>query len=383
MLDSCTRCPDGGLPATTYGFLLGYLNVPSFVYSSCGTIMTLPWSFKFLMGAMNDCVPICGLRRKPYMALGWALCCAMLLLLFFLPLPPPYYCVDAATGMYRIDAPPCNPAAAGSSGVPVVLMAAAAVGYVVADVAADGLTVTYARSEPAEIRGYTQSTAYMVRALGQVCAYTLVGLGMNGHEYLGSFRTGLSFNAVCLCFAVCSGLMVPVCLFLVDEPRALDASGSLSEYWAATWALLRSRAFFYTVLWQFFNPAIQYVATTAGAPVQRYWAGVEALQSNLFNIVALLLFALVLRVVRDRFLNVSWRLMLALTTVVLQLLDMPFSLLTTFDIVRNQCARPAHLPAHSHAPRRSDAPLPAPTSLRPQSVAAAPAAQTFTSATRW
>ena len=28
----------GGLPATTYGFLLGYLHVPSYVYSTAGTV---------------------------------------------------------------------------------------------------------------------------------------------------------------------------------------------------------------------------------------------------------------------------------------------------------------------------------------------------------
>ena len=78
----------GGLPATTYGFFLGYLNVPSYVYSACGTVITLPWSFKFFLGALNDCVPIAGYRRKPYMALGWAICCAMLVALSQLKLPP-------------------------------------------------------------------------------------------------------------------------------------------------------------------------------------------------------------------------------------------------------------------------------------------------------
>lgn len=304
----------GGLPATTYGFLLGYLNVPSFVYSSCGTILTLPWSFKFFMGAMNDCVPICGYRRKPYMVFGWALCCAMLVLLYLLPLPAPYYCVDEVTGQYLLEQPPCNPAAADSGGVPSLLMMAAAVGYVIADVAADGLTVQYARAEPVERRGYTQSTAYMVRACGQIAAYALVGLGMNGPEYLGSFRSGLSFNQVCLVFAVCSGMMVPIAGIFVEEPRLLE-SASLREYWRATWEMLESKAFFFVVLWQFFNPMIQYVATTAGSYVQRYWAGVESLQSNLFNIIGYVLFTLVLGVVRDRFLNASWRKMLALTTI--------------------------------------------------------------------
>jgi hypothetical protein len=33
----------GGLPATIYGFFLGYLAVPSYVYSTVVQIVTLPW----------------------------------------------------------------------------------------------------------------------------------------------------------------------------------------------------------------------------------------------------------------------------------------------------------------------------------------------------
>ena len=138
----------GGLPATVYGFFIGYLNVPAYVYSTAGVIMTLPWSFKFLLGALNDCVPIFGYRRKPYMVLGWLLCTIFLLLLYIWPLPAPYYCLDNVTHAYRVDAPPCNPASAGEGGVPTLLMMGACLGYVIADVAADGLTVQYARAEP-------------------------------------------------------------------------------------------------------------------------------------------------------------------------------------------------------------------------------------------
>ena len=135
----------GGLPATTYGFLLGYLNVPAFVYATSSTVLALPWSFKFLVGILNDCVPICGYRRKPYMAIGWSICCACLVALVTRQLPPPYYCVGA-DGSYLVDEPPCSPESAQQGGPPCLLMTGAAVGYVIADVAADGLTVQCTRS---------------------------------------------------------------------------------------------------------------------------------------------------------------------------------------------------------------------------------------------
>ena len=112
----------GGLPATTYGFLLGYLAVPSFVYQTCTTLLTLPWSFKFVLGALNDCVPIFGYRRKPYMILGWLLCALMLFLLYLYPLPPPYYCVNATSGDYLLNEPPCSPESAEEGAVPTLLM---------------------------------------------------------------------------------------------------------------------------------------------------------------------------------------------------------------------------------------------------------------------
>jgi len=89
----------GGLPATIYGFFIGYLNVPLYVYASATVITTLPWSFKFAFGLINDCYPIAGHHRKPYMVMGWTVCAAMLVVLWRTPLPPPYWCQDAS-GQY-------------------------------------------------------------------------------------------------------------------------------------------------------------------------------------------------------------------------------------------------------------------------------------------
>ena len=56
----------GGLPATMYGVLSVYLNTPGYIYDAAGAMATLPWSFKALYGAVHDCMPILGYRRKPY-----------------------------------------------------------------------------------------------------------------------------------------------------------------------------------------------------------------------------------------------------------------------------------------------------------------------------
>ena len=168
----------GGLPSTVYGVFNGYLNVPAYVYATIGTVMTVPWSLKFIFGMVNDCFPILGYHRKPYMVIGWAFCAATLLYISCVPLPAPYWCRDAngeyitsknsTPGAKHVAAEPCNADAAKAGGPYALLMMLAALGYVVADVAADGLTVQLARLEPLESRGRTQTTAYLTRTCGQV-----------------------------------------------------------------------------------------------------------------------------------------------------------------------------------------------------------------------
>lgn len=335
----------GGLPATVYGFFVGYLNVPAYVYSTSGVIMTMPWAFKFFFGAINDCCPIFGYRRKPYMVIGWAFCSAMLVVLSQMRLPDPYWCVDPNTGEYivkktmtdgsNVAADPCNAAAANQGGRFAMVMMLAALGYVIADVAADGLTVEFARREPISRRGRTQTTAYLTRTLGSVSSILLVGFGMNSREYNGSFDQGLSFNTICAILAVPAALMVPVSWFFISETKCTDPM-SFSAYAKLSYQLLKSKALFYVVLYQFLTSMIGQISTTAGGMVKNYWAGVQNLQNQLFSLVGNLLFGIGLYIVRKHFLNYSWRKMLLITSVGLNIVDMPFVFLTIYNVVRNQ-----------------------------------------------
>ncbi len=163
----------------------------------------------------------------------------------------------------------------------------------------------------------------------------LVGFGMNGREYNGTFRQGLSFSAVCFILAIPAGLMVPLSWMAIEEEKVLTRD-SLRGYLRMSWGLLRSRAFFFVVLYQFLTPVISDVSTTAGGLVKNYWAGVQNLQNQIFSLVGLGLFAAGLALVRAKFLNKSWRMMLLVTTLFLNLVDMPFVFLTVFNVVRNQ-----------------------------------------------
>ena len=114
------------LPGTLYGFFLGYLGVSSYVYATAAQVVSLPWSFKLFIGMTNDCFPLRGLSRKPYMMIGWTICTLSLVGIACVPMP--------AQGSQEV-------------GVISALMTLAACGYIIADVAADGLLVEIAKEE--------------------------------------------------------------------------------------------------------------------------------------------------------------------------------------------------------------------------------------------
>ena len=81
-----------------------------------------------------------------------------------------------------------------------LLLFLACLGYVCADVAADGLTVSYAQQEPIAVRGRTQSTVYLIRSIGGLTAYILVGFGMNGKAGPSRYEPTIALQE---CLAAC------------------------------------------------------------------------------------------------------------------------------------------------------------------------------------
>lgn len=92
---------------------------------------------------MSDCLPILGRKWKFYIVLGWLLCAAVLVGL-------------ASMGE---DVSPSNL---------VVMLTLANLGYVMADVAADGFMVWMAHHESVERRGKIQTLIYIMRELGRL-----------------------------------------------------------------------------------------------------------------------------------------------------------------------------------------------------------------------
>ena len=303
------------LPATLYGFFMGYLAVSSYVYATAAQVIALPWSFKIVYGMANDCLPIRGYRRKPYMAIGWAICSLSLLALACTEMPA----VGDST----------------ASGHFASLMALAAVGYIMADVAADGLTVEIAKREPLSVRGTTQTNVYFARTLGSIVAALLVGFGMNGTDYNGTMPRSLSFTEVCGILSLLSVPMIPISWYYIQESRKPPCT-SVRRYMRDCYMMLQSKSMFYIALYSFAHGSIGDINTTAAGNVAKYWAQVHNMQAALFGIVGAGIFAAGLWIVKSYLLHVSWRHIIAGTTVLLIAVDAVFTYCTVYDVLRNQ-----------------------------------------------
>ena len=213
-------------------------------------------------------------------------------------------------------------------------MAVAAIGYVMADVAADGLVVQLAKKESLRDRGTIQTNVYLVRTLGSIVAALFVGLFMNGYQYNGSFDFTLSFSEVCAVICVPSIAMVPISwIFIPDSP----AEGqNISTYLRECWQLLQSKAMFYVIIYNLGHAIVGGISTTAGANVSQEWAGVKNLQAQLFGVVGMAIFAGGLALVKKYLLNYSWRKTIVAATLVLGVVDITFVYCTIYNVVRNQ-----------------------------------------------
>jgi hypothetical protein len=96
----------GVMPATIYPFLQQYLNTSGTQVTVATQLVVFPWSFKAFYGALSDCVPIFGLRRKPYMLIGWTICIAMMLVMACMPAGDPYFTISADRDIKPADYTP-------------------------------------------------------------------------------------------------------------------------------------------------------------------------------------------------------------------------------------------------------------------------------------
>lgn len=322
-----------------YGFLLGYLATPGYVYAAADQIVSSPWALQLPFGMLSDAVPIFGRHRRPWLTAGWCVCATASLLLLLVELPPPYWCQgpDGRLVRSRLGADghmhaahPCNADARKSSGPFVGLLAACAVGYVMVSAAAVSRTVELHNEDPSS---GLMVTTIACRQLGNVSGFIFIAIAMSRYDHNGPFAWGLDMHGVAAVLAAVSACMAALSTRLREEKRARQP-GALREYGRRAWRSLCSAAFAGVALQSFAAVTLTHCTTTAVGLVQAYWARMKTVHKHANSIGGNLLLSLLLWLVRHTLQRRNWRVLTALSTTMLQVIDLSVAAVTISGLLR-------------------------------------------------
>jgi hypothetical protein len=329
----------GTLPGVIYPFLTQYLNMEGTQTTSARVLVNLPWSFKVVYGIISDCFPIFGYRRRPYMIIGWSVAFATLLIMACMKTGPPYYPDRKyATMNPELLTPEIiatfNEDSRDKGGIFTILMMLTAVGYVGSNVAADAVVCEFAQREPEAIRGRTQTAIYTVRTVFVIVSQITSGFFFNGVEYGGDYSFTLTFPQVMLILALFILPVLPVSWFYIGEQKSPGVP--FKAYITEFWELLQTRAMYQVIAYKFISGVFDNSIWVASDPVTAYWIKVTNLNDKIQSIVGNAVFAATMVAVGKYGLHWNWRWMSAITMICIVALDLIVSMISVWDVVRNQ-----------------------------------------------
>uniref|UniRef100_M4B716 Transmembrane protein n=1 Tax=Hyaloperonospora arabidopsidis (strain Emoy2) TaxID=559515 RepID=M4B716_HYAAE len=331
---------DGVLPNIIYPFLQNYLNIPGSQTTTASVMVQLPWSFKVVYGIVSDCFPLWGYRRRPYMVMGWMISIAMLSVMVLTPVGSPYF-TDA---QYRDVKPEdytskiiktINYDAATQGSMYIVPMMGCVVGYLMADVCADGIVVELAQREPLEIRGKTQTVIYTTRYAFNILGLILVAFCFNGEEYGGDFDFSLSFSMLMLIVAIALVPMVPITWFCIYEEKCRNHHKKFTHYMHELWDIVQTRAVYQYIAYQTFSGIFATFTWVSSYPIQTNWVNVSPLAEKIADYFTTAVFAISVWFAGNYGRDWDWRRTTFVTMVTNLALDAVVKLLTIWDITRS------------------------------------------------
>ncbi|KAG2502301.1 hypothetical protein JM16_009766, partial [Phytophthora kernoviae] len=330
---------DGVLPAVIYPVLQGYLNAEGTIVVSANVLVKLPWSYKVFLGILSDCFPIAGYRRRPYMALGWVLCCIMLFTMASFPVAAPYYgdptmhsiSPDQWTEEQRQSINPDAPDAAGKYVIPMML---AAFGYLMVQVPSDAVVIEYAQREPSNTRGRIQSWIHCIRMGFNALGALMVAVAFNGVEYGGSFDFSLSFPQLMFILGCMLLPLAAAAWFLVHEDAVPPTK--FDSYMSRFWGILQQRAVCQVAAYKFFSEVFNNFNIVSSSNIKLYWVHATPFNASIMAIVGTILYAGTLAVMANRGLNWNWHVAIAVTVISGVVIDCFMTMLVTWDINRSQ-----------------------------------------------
>lgn len=198
-------------------YMIDTLDTSATQYSAYSTLLTIPWSLKFLFGMVTDGFPIMSYRRKSWLFIGWA---GYTALAFFMS-------GFAAPGFSLL---------AGVTILQTVL-------YLQADVCADSLCVERARLETLKLKGTLQTSAYTIRSFGYVLGALFGALLYNTDDW----GWGLTLAQLFLLSALVPVTGLLPAIYSLNELEAPCAAPSIMDQIMNIWNTLQKHAVIYPV----------------------------------------------------------------------------------------------------------------------------------------
>ncbi|KAF0697783.1 Aste57867_11576 [Aphanomyces stellatus] len=336
----CVGLMMGVLNNITYPMFTAYFHLEGTRLNSAKALMNLAWSFKVFIGMMSDCLPLWGMRRKPYMLLGWLINSVCMIILACKHFGDPLYIDRSLDGrplsnLTADELTRVNVLAPDQGNFVVLLCTIATFGHTISDVCADALVVEYAQREPESHRGRIQSLIYAVRLGAQAASGLVLGICVNSPNFGGSFSWDIGVNGIFIMLAVASCLVMPITYFFVHEEKR--AAVSVVDYLTQFWALAQKRAVWQVMIYLFWSTLLSgFITMTAADYVKLYWAKVESFNSALMSTLGNIILAAVLMLMGSYGTQWNWCTAIVLTTLVSNGLDAIVQYMTIYDVFRNQ-----------------------------------------------
>lgn len=168
-------------------YLVEKLNAEPQMQNTIGILQTLPWSMKLVFGFLSDAVPIYGLNRKPYLAIG-----SILYSFSFMA-----YSIVGKHDVTFLS----------------ICTFLGTLGLIQMDVMADTMCVQRSKFEPEETKGQMQASCYSIRFAGSLIG-AIMGATLCNKD---SWGWGLDYFEVSFLIGVIPFILVTPSLFNLRE----------------------------------------------------------------------------------------------------------------------------------------------------------------------
>jgi len=252
----------------------------------------------------------------------------------------------------------------------VLMLSLANLGYVMADVAADGFMVWIAHREPVNKRGSMQTLVYATNSVGQFIVNAIILFGFAGPEAncpgyqpdpnlsctnnasslernplsqqypdtwchmkcpAATFDSGLSVSEFARIIAALTMICIPFYINLSEEKTPRE---SFKKFMTNFWGQLQRRAAWQIMFYSMTSHITFGVANAAKPNANYVWLHLNTSQNQIMVLMEKIMFVLGLNLVRKYALHMSWRKLIWCGSMLVTFFNVLYFLIV-FDIFRN------------------------------------------------